>query len=305
MGIRPQDTAWLSAWAFDRLSLGGRRPDLWHALDPNTPLSPLGGSRTLMSAYDLNALHEPFLMKQIRAHRRAVYRLYLRRLREARLVLAISNTTGDDVHAALGIPRERIRVVYPAFVPPGDSGAADESHTPDSPPDLLFVGVPDANKQPELAISALAELRKRGYDVRLRFCGHQRQSDRERLDRTAAAAAMLDHVDHLGRIDDAQLNALYRSSVLLAVSRREGFGLPPIESLLAGGRVVCGSAPVYRETVGDAATFATRYDGHGLADAYEAAIAHRITAPPEELVRRFSPRTVADGLIAAYESALS
>ena len=299
----------LTSWLADRVALSrnGRDVSLWHVVDPNLPLSPLPKSRTVRTAYDLIAYHEPEAMAQIRRHRRATYRLYARGLQRCRMVLAISHVTAADIRSTLGVPAERIRVVYPAVPvpspPPPDAPAA-EVRKPGEAADLLFVGVPDPTKQPELAIAALAECRRRGHDVRLRFAGYQRPWDTIHLARLAEAAGVGDSVDFLGRIDDARLTSLYRRSVLFAVSRIEGFGLPPVEGLMAGGRVVAGSAPVYREVLGDAADFASSADGAGLADAYEAAFSRTATAPAAAFVERFSPRATAAALIAAYEEAL-
>ena len=298
---RRQDLGWWTAWALDVLALGRERTTLWHGLDPNSPLSPLPAGRTVMTAYDLIALHEPAAMAQIRRHRRAVYSLYLRRLRSARLVTAISEATAWDVQRTLGVPKDRIRIVYPA-IKPGPRGPSTDSAERDAP-DLLFVGVPEPTKQPELAIGTLAECRRRGLSIRLRFAGYQRPADRARLEALAVAAGVGEAVQFLGRIDDGRLTALYRQSVLLAVSRLEGFGLPPVESLFAGGRVVAGSAPVYREVLGDAADYAGTIDATGFADAYEFAAARPAADPPPALVERYSARATAAALIGAYDYA--
>jgi glycosyltransferase involved in cell wall biosynthesis len=298
---RRQDTGWWTSWLADRWAISRTRLSLWHALDPNLPLSPLPSRRTLVTAYDLIALHEPAVMARIRAHRRPIYGLYLRSLSRARLVIAISDVTARDLRETLGVAARRIHVVHPALRVP------DPPHRPiatDEPPNLLFVGVPDPTKQPELAVAALAELRRRGHRVRLRFVGHHRPSDQADLSALAASHAVGDEVDFLGRVGDAQLTDLYRQSVLLAVSRIEGFGLPPAEALLAGGRVICGTAPVYREVLGDAPEYTRSPDGNGLADAYEAVAARPQPGPPQELVDRLSPRATAAALVGAYQAAL-
>ena len=96
----------------------------------------------------------------------------------------------------------------------------------------------------------------------------------------------------------------YQRGVLLAISRHEGFGLPAVEALFAGGRVVAGSAPVFRETLGSAAEFALADDPVALADAYESALGRSTNGPPPSLVERFSPRSTAAALVGAYEEAL-
>lgn len=299
-GWRQQDIGWLLAWIADRRAAGKAGLSLWHALDLQTPLSPLPDRRTVRTVYDLIPLHEPAAVTQIRRHRRLVYRQYLRGLRSCRLVLAISEVSAHDVRETLGVPREGIRVVYPALAPSRSFAPSNGGEQRD----LLFVGVPDPTKQAELAIEALAECRRRGHDIRLRYVGHHRPSDTRRLTAAAVSAGVAGHVDFLGRVDHAEVERLYRESVLLGVSRIEGFGLPPAEAIMAGGRVVAGTAPVYREVLGISADFAASADGKGLADAYDAAISRAVTEPPRDMVERFSPRATAASLVAAYEAAL-
>ncbi len=278
---------------------------MWHCLDPNLPLSPLAADRTLRTAYDVIPLHEPAALPSYRRpHRRLAYELFLRGLRDCRLVLAISETTADDIERTLGVPRDRIRVVYPALIPPGPPGPRSAVENDGREPNLVFVGVPDPWKQPELAITTLTECRRRGHDIRLRFCGYQRPADTARLKALAADRGVTEHVDFLGRVSRERLVETYQRGVLLAVSRHEGFGLPAVEALFAGGRVIAGSAPVFRETLGAAADFAAADDPHALADAYETALGRYANGAPPALVERFSPRSTAAALVGAYEEAL-
>jgi glycosyltransferase involved in cell wall biosynthesis len=64
-----------------------------------------------------------------------------------------------------------------------------------------------------------------------------------------------------GRVDDAELRALYESAVCIAFpSTTEGFGLPPLEAMLVGCPAVvapCGALP---EVCGDAAIYASPHD---------------------------------------------
>ena len=57
----------------------------------------------------------------------------------------------------------------------------------------------------------------------------------------------------LSGIKDAELQWCYRNCELfLAPSLVEGFGLPVVEALMAGCRVVCSDIPAFREVGGDA-----------------------------------------------------
>jgi alpha-1,3-rhamnosyl/mannosyltransferase len=61
---------------------------------------------------------------------------------------------------------------------------------------------------------------------------------------------------YLGYVADEDLPPLYSSSAaLLFPTRYEGFGLPPVETLACGGRVIASDIPVVREALGRHATF--------------------------------------------------
>ncbi len=298
---RSQDTGWWTAPVLDSIAGRTRGSQAWHATDPAAPLAPWG-QRSIVTAYDLIPLADPRVMGAMRGHRRLVYRLYLQRLRQAHLVVAISHTTAGEVERRLGVPRDRIAVVYPGLA----VAAAAASATPHvERPDLLFVGVPQPHKNAPQAIDALAELRRRGHDIRLRLAGPQPQPARQALTRHAQASGVAAHLDWLGIVDDARLTELYRASVLLALSGSEGLGLTPLEALAAGGRAICGSAAAFRETLGNAGTYADQDLPMSVADAYEELVARPPTGLPGEVVERFSPAASARASIAAYERVLS
>lgn len=304
---RPQDVGWWTAPLFDAASTRGLPIYGWHSTDPGAPVIPRRSVRRAVTVYDLIPLTDQRVARRMRPHRRLVYRLYLKTIRQADLVVAISRTTADAVHTLLGVPEERITVVYPALSPPpqrliSDAGVDAPAATD---PDLLFVGVPEPHKNPEAAIAALAEIHRRGRNVRLRFVGPQPPADRRRLERVAAAAGVEDHVDYLGRVGDEVIVELYRQSVLLALSESEGLGLPPIEALMCGGRVVCGSAPAYGETLGNAVDRVDPHDPVAVADAYGRAVEIPMRDPPSDVTLRFSAATSAAASVAAYERLLA
>jgi glycosyltransferase involved in cell wall biosynthesis len=94
----------------------------------------------------------------------------------------------------------------------------------------------------------------------------------------------------LGRVDDAELRALYEAAAcLLFPSRYEGFGLPPVEAIACGCPVLASGAGAVEEICGDAAlyfdttrpasiaeTIGRLLDTPGLADDLRARGARRI-----------------------------
>ncbi len=72
----------------------------------------------------------------------------------------------------------------------------------------------------------------------------------------------------IGRVDDAELKALYQGAIALAYpSFYEGFGLPPIEAMACGCPVIASAIPALKETCGDAAEYCDPHDSRSIADA--------------------------------------
>ena len=308
--FRPQDIGWAWAAVADRAALVRERPDLWHQTDPGSPVSPLPMGRTLTTAYDLIPLHEPEVMARIRSHRRLVYRLYLRNLRRARLVIAISETTADDLAETLRIPRERIRVVYPVVEPIAGRGARPPSPelagvAPGAGPSFLFVGIPDPHKRADLAVAAFARFRAEHHDGRLTFVGYQPEAIRRRLRDQSEALGVAQAVEFADRLDDEILGSMYASGVLLSLSRREGFGLPPVEALLTGGQAVAVPGAIYDEVLGDAAVRAESDQADDIARAMLLACDTRPNgAAIERLRTRYSSKAAGHALRAVYDEAV-
>jgi glycosyltransferase involved in cell wall biosynthesis len=298
--VRPQDLGWAVAAIADRRAATGLGPAWWHQTDPMLPWSPMPPDRTLATAYDLIPLREAAVWRAIRPHRRLIYRAYLRGLRNARGIVTISRETAADLHRTLGIPADRIRVVPPAIIAQvSDSAVSLDSH---ASPSLLFVGVMDPHKRPELALETLAALRRRMPGATLAFVGPSPEARVNDLRGIAAALGVAEAVAFRGRVPDDELTALYRQGVLLAVSRIEGFGLPPVEAILAGGRTVAVPTAIYREVLGGAATYAVSDQPSAIADAVEGALTDPVRdAERAVLGARFAPSASAALLRVAYE----
>lgn len=301
--FRRQDLDWLASVLLDRLAVRAAPPFAWHMTDPWTPFSTVSAARTIATVYDLIPLKDPAAMARIRPHRRLIYRRYLRSVKEARLVVAISQTTADDVAIDLEIPRDRIHVVYPSLMP-----ALDDRQMPEQSAnrlDLLFVGVPEPHKRPGLVLQVLAELTRRGMDAFVTFVGPQPAKDRAALEGLASDLSISARVRFLGPVGSTALIRLYRTSITLAVSRVEGFGLPPVEAIIAGGRVVATPSRIYHEVLASTATFAANDDPGAVADAVLLVQAgDRRGSSARDLAERFSPSNAAASLITAYEAVL-
>jgi len=309
LGFRPLDLGLVaSPIALDRATRRTRAA-IFHATDPHRPWRSRR-VRQIVTAYDLIPLRETEMLASWQPHQRYAYRAYLDQVRRADLVVAISRATADDVAERLGVGPDRIAIVCPVVaapaVPldPARGAKPDEAIDPargaaPAEPTFLFVGALDPHKQPELAVAALAGYRETHGGGLLHFIGPSSEEQRAGVRTAAQRLGVVDAIRFEGRVSDPELDAAYATATaLLATSRLEGFGLPPVEAILRGVPVISVDIPSARETVGDAATLVP-------SDAGSIAAAMAAPRPPSDRARaeiagRYSRASTAEALWAAY-----
>jgi glycosyltransferase involved in cell wall biosynthesis len=194
-------------------------------------------------------------------------------IRQATVLLAIRETTADDLVRVLDIPRERI-VVTPLGVDErffdvaklrAQTAGSDSASIrgklgiPEERPIVLYVGGHDERKNignlVGIVHQAGLELRARGKVAPiLVMAGRVTSRDEvDRLDATLRRYSMERDVVSLGYVPDEDLEQLYtESSLFLFPTLYEGFGLPALEAMAAGLPVVASNTSSIPEVVGDA-----------------------------------------------------
>jgi glycosyltransferase involved in cell wall biosynthesis len=171
-------------------------------------------------------------------------------------------------------------------------------------PFVLTVAQHRSNKNLGLLFSALAELRRRNElhaDLCLVVVGGN-GPETGCLKRLAERLSLQRHIVFKASVKDEELCWLYRNCELcVAPSSIEGFGLPVVEALRCGSRVLCSDIPAFREVGGTACHyFSLDSDSPvmALADGAYSAMqgAARVSTQPD----RFSPTRIAAQYVAAY-----
>ena len=187
---------------------------------------------------------------------RLVLRLDVAGIRRAAAVIAVSETTKDEIVSHLGLPPARVAVVY--------EGVDHEVFRPVAPADLgfpyvIYVGSEQPRKDLATLIRAFARLKRdarfRGLKlVKVGGASGSEASLREATRAATAAAGVADDVEFVGRVPEADLPRLYAGAeCFVLTSLHEGFGLPPIEAMACGCPVVVTNAGALPEVAGPGA----------------------------------------------------
>ncbi len=192
------------------------------------------------------------VLKRIKYRRR-----YTNTVVSADMLIAISAFTEREMLRLLPVASDNIRVTLLAaddIAPPDDAPSESLHKLGIDGPFFLTVGAQEARKNLAVLYRAMEQLHAEGETVPLVQCGPN------------ARAHPRPWLHHAGYVSDAELARLYRKATALVFpSSYEGFGLPALEAMVAGGRVVCANASSLPEVVGDAALLFEWNDASALA----------------------------------------
>ena len=243
-------------------------PDLVHIPVNRVPLFML--KPYVVTIHDISSLLYDRSISKFWMHLR---RFRLRRgLLRADRVIAISEATRRDVENLMGVPPERIRIVYdapdPGFdayrrIANGDAKPAERLEIMEryqiEPPFLLYVGNVREHKNVPRLVDAFAVAREQlsrhplYHKLRLVLIGDT-ISEHPQV-RQAVIRSRVEHeVRFLGFVPFETLRCFYESAAAFVFpSLYEGFGLSPLEAMASGTPVVASEISSLAESVGDAA----------------------------------------------------
>ncbi len=274
----------------------------------------------IVSVYDTWALRHPDACSPV--------------VRRAMHVLRRNIDSGATVHASSHVTAEHLREIFPHAsihvihlgaprrnnINHNDNdngidgidksqGAPANSRIRLDAPFILSVGTIERRKNLPRLIEAYSRSHASREGVRLVIAGGHGddfdavQSTIEHLDRAVGS-----HIVLLGRVDDRELNELYRHAAMVAyVSLDEGFGFPILEAMSHGVPLLgstCGSIP---EIAGDAAILVDSHDVEHMTTQIDRILSDN--ALRDSLIDKGSTRctafswaATADSLIGLYRS---
>ncbi|MFH0905541.1 MAG: glycosyltransferase family 1 protein [bacterium] len=235
--------------------------DLIHYTNFNSPVF-FRGVKSIVSVYDLTLWFYPG-RKQRSLFRKWMYRQVIQRsCLNAERVIAISESTKNDIVKYLGVDPGKIDVVYAApprrFTTEPDLKKADmiKAKYNITRPFFLYVGQWRAHKNLARLIRAFALFRRRyNLDYQLVIVGKADPLAPE-VPATIKQLGLQDVVLTPGYIADNDLPHFYNEAeAFVFPSLYEGFGIPPLEAMAAGTPVISSNASVMPEVLGDAAQY--------------------------------------------------
>lgn len=163
---------------------------------------------------------------------------------------AISESTRDDL-IARGVAPERIRVIHPGIDTASYTPAAGLDRT--QPPTFLYVGRLKRYKGVEVAIRALALVRRNRPDLSLDIAGTG--DDAGRLRRLAGTLGIAEAVRFHGFVSETTKRDLLRTATAnIFPSPKEGWGLTVMEAAACGTPSLASDSPGLRDSVRDGVT---------------------------------------------------
>ena len=184
-----------------------------------------------------------------------------------------------DILDHLGLPEENVTAVYlgvgPQYTPAAagnllDMATARQYDLPETY--VLYLGGYETHKNVTTLLHAYTYVAQTlGEEYPLLLAGRKPTAVSDAFpdyDGLIARAGLGKYVRWLGYVDEADKPALYRhATAFVFPSRREGFGLPPLEAMACGAPVIVGDGGSLPEIVGPAGFVIDPDDARGMAGA--------------------------------------
>ncbi len=186
-------------------------------------------------------------------------------------VLTLSEFSKKEIVDHLGIPPEKIEIIYPGVTKLTKNSQNLNQLAPD--PTILFVGsILNRRHVPEL-IAGFANLANHWPAARLVVVGENRTCPYIDMDWCRKKTNISNRIEIHSYVSENTLRDLYSQAQVFAfLSEYEGFGLTPAEALASEIPIVILDTPVAREIYAQAAIYVSKLDTFLIGKALKQAI---------------------------------
>jgi glycosyltransferase involved in cell wall biosynthesis len=242
------------------VALGLKRADIYHSTLYRF-LPSIRAKRKVATNHD--CIHE--LYPELFPNHEHVTAMKRRMFAEADLIFCVSEASRGDMQKLYSIEDAKIRVVHHGVAPlqRNESGQKRLEKLVQRP-FVLFVGHRGLYKNFTGLLNAFASIGA-SHDFDLLTVGGGAPTEAEQ--RLATSLQLGDAVKWLPIADTSALAEAYSSAALFVYpSLYEGFGMPPLEAMLAGCPTLVASNPATREVLKDSSTLFDPYDAQDFAE---------------------------------------
>ena len=246
------------------------RPDVLHCPDFIAPTR--RSCPAVVTIHDLAFMHYPEILD---TSARAYYSQVIANAPRADAIIAVSESTRQDIAQFLDIPIEQIDVIYEAAAPlyTQIDLRAGEARVLNSTPVaagtfMLFVSTLEPRKNLPTLLQALRICidRRPEAGYRLVIVGRRGWRD-DAIFQTARDLKLADHVPFTGNVGQYDLRWLYNACRLyINPSLYEGFGLPLLEAMACGAACLAAATSSLPEIGGEAAIYVPPLEAEQWAD---------------------------------------
>jgi glycosyltransferase involved in cell wall biosynthesis len=290
------------------LELTGVATDLLHFPD----FIPLFALRkpTAITVHDLAFLRYPEILDDAA---RRYYGQIRRAVERADAIIAVSQSTRQDIVELLNVDPGRVDVVYEAAAPefqpldlPPDAERAINGHRLRRDQFALFVGTLEPRKNLPTLLQALHLLQQRDDPPTLVIAGPRGWLDDE-IGKLVARLRLAEAAQLIGGVEIVDLIWLYNACrVYLHPELYSGFGLPILEAMQCGAPVIAADNSSLPEVTGDAGLLLPALDVEAWAETWQRVWndteqRDRMRAAGKQQAARFSWTTAARETLSIYD----
>jgi glycosyltransferase involved in cell wall biosynthesis len=276
--------------------------DLFHPTyyDPYF-LSYIGKKPFVLTVYDM--IHERFNDALLSKDKSSEQKRVL--VKKASKIIAISESTKNDLIELFGIEASKIEVVYLGNSMILDSDKKSDTNIPKKY--ILFVGSRDGYKNFDKFVKSISEFLNKDRELSI-VCaggGKFKASENEMF-----TTFNINHQLYQFDLDDSKLQLLYNNALMFVFpSLYEGFGIPILESFACECPLVCSNTSSLPEVAGDGAKYFDPNDEKSISSAicevlYNKSLRDVLVERGKERLKHFSWKKTALETKKIYESIL-